>query len=474
MKLLLVKSSGIAHQSYFLCDSEEAVVIDPRRDCLVYKDLATKNCAKINYVFETHRNEDYVIGSLELQNITSAEICHSRELGFKYGDHALDDGETFEVGSMKIKVLHTAGHTDESLCYVVYQGNSDVASFVFTGDTLFAGSVGRTDLCGKDSQEKQAEKLYRSIHEKLLPLGDHVIIYPGHSSGSLCGHNISDQDYSTIGYERRTNPYLQSGEKAFVERSVNDELLVPPYFRKMEQLNLNGPPLLGKQEKPRALGLSDFERELEQSNTLIVDTREPYAFSGSFIPGSINIWLEGTTVYPGWILDYGQRLLFVNERRDDMKTVALNLWRIGFDNMVGFLCNGIREWQDSGKPIDSISTISASKLKTELDAKKLFLLDVREPSEWEEGYIDGAARIFVGHLNEGIGKLPKDEPLTVTCSVGNRSSIAASILKKKGFKQVRNVLGGMTAWNRLSYPTKKHFPPRKVHKLTRESAVTKT
>jgi hydroxyacylglutathione hydrolase len=455
MKLELVKSEGIAHQSYFLSDNEEAIVIDPRRDCLIYKDIARKNCARIKYILETHRNEDYVIGSLELKNITNSVICHSKELGFRYGDQALSDGETLNVGSLKVKALYTPGHTNESLCYAVYRENDTVASFVFTGDTLFAGSVGRTDLYGKDSQEKQAEKLYESIHEKLLPLGDHVIAYPGHGSGSLCGHNISDQEYTTIGYERKNNPYLQLDAKAFVEHSVGDELLAPPYFTMMEKFNLNGPPPLRQHEVPRPMNVFDFERELERPNTLIVDTREPYSFSGSFIPGAINIWLEGTSVYPGWILDHAQRLLFVNERREDMKTVAAHLWRIGFSNMVGFLCNGIKEWQENGKPIDTVGTISASELKTELNTKKLLLLDVREPSEWKEGYIEGAKRIFVGRIEDEAHTLPKDEHITVICSVGNRASIAASMLKKKGFKHVRNVLGGMTVWNRLSYPTKK-------------------
>jgi len=233
---------------------------------------------------------------------------------------------------------------------------------------------------------------------------------------------------------------------------------VPPYFAMMEKVNLNGPSPLRQHDLPQPMNLSDFQRELERPNTLIVDTREPYSFSGSFIPGSINIWLEGTSVYPGWVLDYSQRLLFVNERKDDMKTVAAHLWRIGFSNLVGFLCNGIKEWQENGKPIDTIGTISASELKTELNTKKLLLLDVREPSEWKEGYIEGAKRIFVGHVEDEAHTLPKDEPITVTCSVGNRASIAASMLKKKGFKHVRNVLGGMTAWNRLSYPTKKSVP----------------
>ncbi len=453
MNLELVSSEGIAHQSYFLADGEDAVVVDPRRDCEIYNNLAKKNCAKIRYILETHRNEDYVIGSLELKGITGAEICHSKELPFRYGDRTLSHNETLRVGALEIKTLYTPGHTNESLCYAVHQKENPTAMCIFTGDTLFAGSVGRTDLYGKNVQERQAEALFESIHEQLMPLGDHVIVYPGHGSGSLCGHNISDLKYSTIGYERKTNPYLQLDAKAFVERSNSDELLIPPYFKIMEKVNLDGPSLLKKKDIPKPLGIIDFEKRLREPNTILVDTREPYAFSGSFIPGSINIWLEGTSVYPGWIVDYSQPLLFVNERKDDMKKVALHLWRIGFDNMVGFLCNGIKEWQESGKPIDTVNTLSASELKTELATKKTRLLDVREPSEWKEGYIEGATRIFVGYLNEKADTLPKYEPITLACSVGNRASIGASILKRKGFTQVSNVLGGMTAWNNLSYPT---------------------
>jgi len=194
VKLKTIKSEGIAHNSYFLSDSGEAVVVDPRRDCQIYPRLAQKECAKIRYIVETHRNEDYVIGSFELQNITDAEICHSNALPFKYGDQNLTDGDTLNVGNLKIKTLHTPRHTNESLCYAVHRSDQSDALIVFTGDTLFAGSVGRTDLYGKEAHPTQAEKLYTSLHAKLLPLGDHVIVYPAHGAGSVCGHGISDQD----------------------------------------------------------------------------------------------------------------------------------------------------------------------------------------------------------------------------------------------------------------------------------------
>jgi hydroxyacylglutathione hydrolase len=453
VKLKTISSEGIAHNSYFLSDGDEAVVIDPRRDCQIYTQLSQRECTKIKYILETHRNEDYVIGSLELQNITDAEICHSKELPFKYGDYNLSEGETLSIGNLKIKALYTPGHTIESLCYAVYRAGQHEALMVFTGDTLFVGSVGRTDLYGKEVHPNQAEKLYASIHEKLLPLSNNSLIYPAHGAGSVCGHGIGDQEFSTLGYEKKTNPFLQLDKDAFVEHTLSEEMLVPPYFRKMEDYNLNGPPLLRGLSAPEPLGVFEFEQEMQQPDAVVVDTRMPYAFAGSFIPESLSIWLGGTSAYPGWLLNHNQKILFVHERKSDMNKVAAHFWRLGFDNLLGFLCPGISEWQNMGKSISRVGTLSASTLKEMLEKNQLFVVDVREPSEWKSGHIEGAKRVFFGHLTDKAGSLPRYKPAAVICSVGQRSSIGASILKKEGFEEVYNVLGGMTAWTNLGYPT---------------------
>jgi hydroxyacylglutathione hydrolase len=339
---------------------------------------------------------------------------------------------------------------------VVYSSEtSEEAFMVFSGDTLFAGSVGRTDLYGKKAQAKQARKLYASLVDKLLPLGDHVIIYPAHGAGSVCGSKISAQEISTIGYEKKTNPYLQLDREAFVQKSMSEELLVPPYFQKMEKLNQNGPPLLSELAFPRALSIAEFEEHMQEPNMTVVDTRMAYGFAGSHIPGSLSIWLGGTSVYPGWLMPINRYVIFVLERPRDIKKVAARFRRIGFDNMCGFLCPGINEWQEMGKPISSLGTLSVQQLKSKLENREVTLLDVREPSEWKEGYVEGARRIYFGYLQDEADSLPKNKPIAVTCSVGNRSSIGASILKRKGFKEVYNVLGGMTAWEALGYPLEK-------------------
>ena len=318
MKLYTVKSEGLAHNSYFLVNGNEAAVVDPRRDCQIYMHLARKNCAKIHLIFETHRNEDYVVGSRELQNLSNAEICHSKELAFKYGEHNLKDGETLKVGNLCVKALHTPGHTDESLCYAVSNlEKSAKPLMVFSGDTLFVGSVGRTDLQGKQAQPKQAEKLYTNLHEKLLPLGEGVIVYPAHGSGSMCGSEISEQAFSTLGYEKKTNPHLAVDKETFVQKALATELLMPPYFRKMEDYNQKGAPQLRGLSLPKALNVSEFEAQMNEAESIVVDTREPYAFAGAHISGALSILLGGTAVYPGWILGYDQRILLVLERIGD-------------------------------------------------------------------------------------------------------------------------------------------------------------
>ena len=456
MKLRIVKSEGLAHRSYFLSDDGEAAVIDPRRDCEVYVELAKKECASIRYIFETHRNEDCVTGSVELQNKTEAKIAHSNVLPFKYGDSNLSDGDIFTVGSVRIKVLHTPGHTNESLCYLVYPPTSTEATMVFSGDTLFAGSVGRTDLLGRETQPTQAEKLYVSIHEKLLPLGDHLLVYPAHGAGSVCGHSITEQEPTTIGHEKKTNPYLQLGKDDFVKKSMEEELVVPRYFRRMEEYNLNGPKLLTELAGPRPFSLQDFDDEMRGSLVMIMDTRMPYAYAGAHVPGSLSMWLDGTSVYPGWLLGVTQHLVFIHERPCDMGAVARRLRRLGFDNMCGYLCGGMSEWQEAGKPITNTLVMSVIELKSKLDKGEVTLLDVREPNEWkEDGVVEAAKRVFWANLPEQVSSVPVDKPIAVTCSVGNRSSIAVSILESAGVKGVTNVLGGMTAWSNLGYPTKK-------------------
>ena len=454
MKLYAIKSEGIAHNSYMLIDGAEAADIDPRRDCKIYTRIAIRTCTKIRYIFETHRNEDYVVGSTRLKMQTDAEICHSRQLPFTYGDHNLDDGDTFSIGNLKIKTLYTPGHTNESVCYTLTDTQKTAQPFmVFTGDTLFVGSIGRTDLQGKDAQLKQAEKLFMSLHERLLPLGPEVLVYPGHGAGSVCGSEIGDQPFSTFGYEQKTNPFLRLSKQEFVEKCVAQEMIVPKYFAKMEDYNLHGARPQTVMPTPKALRANEFESKMREKGSVVVDTRAPYAFGGSHIKGALSLWFRGgTAVYSGWILGYDQQILLLVERGQDVSRVMRHLWRLGFDKVSGFLCPSMNDWQEQGKPIEHVPTLSASELKEKRN--DYVILDVREPSEWhDEGVIEGAEQVFFVDLLGKSASLDMNKQYAVICSVGNRASVAASILQRKGFKHLTNVLGGMTAWQNLGYPT---------------------
>jgi len=453
MQLETVTAKGLAHNSYFLSDNGEAIVIDPRRDCAIYTDLGIRECAKIKYIFESHCNEDLVVGSLDLQQQTGAEIGHSKETRFRYGDHDLTDGETFYVGDLKVEILSTPGHTNDSLCFVVYERlHSDTPLLVFTGDTLLAGDVGRTDLLGTEHAVSQSKKLYRSIFERILPLGDHLAMYPAHGAGSVCGHNMSSRDVSVLGYERRINPLLQLDKDRFVRYLTGQHLSVPPYFRRARDLNLEGAPPMP--HAVREVNPNDFD-ELVKGGMTVIDTREPGAFASSHVPGSLSIWLDGTSFFPGWVLGDDESVALVTERPSDAVVAQTYLSRLGFDDIAAHLCNGIPDWRNRGKPIARLKTCSVDHLKKALDRDVVRVLDVRDEPEWREGHIKGAEHIFVGHLKQRFEDIPRDKPLAIHCLWGGRASLAASILSRLGLVNVYVVLGAIRAWKSRGYPLKR-------------------
>lgn len=447
-----IKSEGLAHLSYFVGSGNEAIVIDPRRDCQIYFDIARREGMKIKYIFETHRNEDYVIGSLELKELTDAEIYHGKGVDFKYGIFVSDEQE-FNFGSMKLTALHTPGHTDESMSYALTDPDSGKAPLmVFTGDALFVGDVGRTDLYGPEEIPRMAANLYESIFSKILPLGDGVILCPAHGAGSLCGGAISKREYSTLGLERIQNPALQRTDKEkFIKFKLEEKLEFPPYFKKMEQYNLQGPPLLKGLPVPELLFPKEFVKEMEKG-AMVVDTRMPHSFGGAHIKGSYGIWLKGLPYYAGWVLPYDKPILLVLEEKDQLETAVSYLVRIGYDSIAGFLNGGISSWYMKALPVESLNLISVQSLKDKIEKnEEMVILDVRRDEEWEKGHIEGARHVYVGHLEENLDKVPRNSPIIVYCDSSRRSNIAASILKKNGYDMVYNVLGSMTAWKNAGY-----------------------
>jgi hydroxyacylglutathione hydrolase len=446
-----IKSEGLSHNSYFVGSENEAIVIDPRRDCQVFIDIAQQEEMTIKGIFETHRNEDYVIGSIELAKRTGADIFHGSKLDFKYGQ-PLIDGQEFFFGNIKLISLETPGHTDESMSYALADLDvSDKPIIVFTGDTLFVGDVGRTDLYGPKEAPRLAEALYDSIFNKLLPLGDHVLIFPGHGAGSVCGGDISQREDSTLGIERTLNPILQKSRDEFINYKVNEHHTRPYYFLKMEKYNLEGPPQFDKLPTPPPLLPKAFLKQMELG-AVVVDTRQPPSFGGAHLKNTYSIWLERIPSYAGWTLSYDKPILLILEDKNYLNKAVRYLYRMGYDNLIGYLVGGVEAWYKLSLPLQNFGLISVQELKNWIDNNEdLFILDVREDEKWNQGHIPGSVNIFSGYLENHIGDVPKNRRIIVVCNIGNRASLAASILTRNGFNDIHNVLGGMIAWKNADY-----------------------
>ncbi len=450
----IIRSAGIAHKSYFLGSKGSAAVIDPKRDCDDYLKLAEKNDLKIEHIFETHRNEDYIAGSLELSEIVGAKIHHSSGLDFKYGDF-LEDGDKFQIGSLILEVMETPGHTHDSISLKLCDTDvSDDVYMVFTGDTLFAGEVGRCDLYGEEQIPGMAEKLHESLFQKILPLGDGVILCPAHGSGSVCGAEIREQELTTVGYEKKTNQIFKKNKKEFIEYKMNEKLYVPPYFKKMEVNNREGPRLLCKLPYLKPLGMDEMSSSMEDG-AQVVDIRSPTAFAGGHIPDTLNIWLEGLPAFAGWFLNYEDPIVIVGVKKNSMDKVKRFLIRLGYDNIYGYLSGGFSLWFKGAGAVETLKTCSVHDLrKLKQKDKYMFLLDVRKETDWEKGHVEGAHNIYVGLLKDRLAEVPHGKPVIVYCDAGYKASIAASLLKINGYKRVTNVLGGMKSWKKAGYPLK--------------------
>jgi hydroxyacylglutathione hydrolase len=452
MFLEIVRSEGLAHLSYILGDAGEAAVIDPRRDCAVYLDIAYRQGMRITHIFETHRNEDYVIGSRELAGRTGAEIHHSGATPFKYGSF-VSEGDTFEFGDVLLTVLQTPGHTYDSISIALAdKAFSKEPIAVFTGDALFIGDVGRTDFF-PDRAEEVAGLLYDSIFNKILPLGDQVILYPAHGAGSVCGSGMASREFSTLGYEAKHNPVLQLKDRsAFIKHKLGERHYQPPYFKRMEIYNLEGPPLLEELPRPKPYSVDQFAKAMEDG-MLALDVRSPESFSAAYIPGSLAVPLHMVPSYAGYFLPYDREIGLIVEDYDDVDTVVRFLVRMGYDKVSGYLRGGITEWETSGRKYDSIPAIYAGDLKRRIESGEQFtLLDVRTHDEFESKRLKNATHIYLGQLPDRLKDIPRERPVTTFCGSGQRAIIAASLLKMNGFEQVEDCLGSMAACSAVGCP----------------------
>jgi len=450
-------TDGLAQISYLIGDSKAAVaaVIDPRRDIDIYLQMAKARGLRIAYAIETHIHADFVSGAQALAKRTGAQIIGGRADNYEFELRQVSGGETIELGQATLQVMHTPGHTPEHISLQLFdaqQGDQPIA--LFTGDTLFNLDVGRPDLLGEGSERKLAGALYHTLFDHYLPLGDRIEISPCHGAGSACGKSIGDRRHSTLGSERLFNPALreQRSEDEFIDWLLADMPEPPRHYARLKQLNVRSAVQMEGASLPPPLAPSEFET-LAARGMQVVDVRSILAFGGGHVPGAINIALRNEFVnWAGWMLDDARPILLVGESADDVHQAVTQLYRIGLDDIRGYLRNGMTDWQNAALPLNRLQEWTVHELNARREAPDVQVLDVRSPQEVAAGRVPGARHIFVAHLADRLNELDPDKTTATYCGSGYRASIAASILKKAGFRDVANVPGSWMAWKAANLP----------------------
>ncbi len=442
-----IESPGLAHYSYLIGDGVEAVVIDPRRDGEVYVERAAQEGLRIAHILETHRHEDFVVGSVELAARTGAAIWHAdAQWDYRYGQ-PVADGQRWRIGRLVLEAIHTPGHTPGHMSYLL-RDPGGAPWVVFTGDALFAGDVGRVDFLGPDRLVEMAGRLYDTLFGRLLPLGDEVIVCPAHGAGSICAAAIAERTWTTIGLERRHNPRLQSPERAAFVAQVARELEKAPYLRRPEEWNLQGAPLLGTLPAPPPLPPDAFAQQARQA--VVLDLRSELAFSAAHVPGALSIWLDRLPNFAGWFLPLDTPILLVGEVSDIAPAVRY-LVRLGYDDVIGYLAGGMLAWHMAGRESQSLPIVTVQQLCHHLDAQEdAWILDVRSDGEVAGMSIPGAQHIHLTQLPQRMGEVPQDRPVYVFCGSDLRATIAASLLQRQGWENLTVVLGGLAGWSSIT------------------------
>ncbi|KAA0679526.1 rhodanese-like domain-containing protein [Roseomonas genomospecies 6] len=452
-----IEAEGIAQLSYLIGDDAAGVaaVIDPRRDVDVYLETARRRGVRIVHIVETHIHADFVSGACELAARTGAAIHGGRSEDYRFNLHQLSDGAEIGLGTVRLRALHTPGHTPEHISLLAFDAKQGEEPFaIFTGDTLFNLDVGRPDLLGDGSEQRLAKQLYRSLFELLVPLGDRVEVYPGHGAGSSCGRAIGDRNQSTIGNERTYSEALRPrSEDEFVRWMLGGMPEPPRHYARLKKVNAAGPPLRGGLPVVVPLPPEEFRERASKPDTLVLDTRSILAFGGGHVPGTLNIALRPEfPTWVGWMVDPDRELLLIVESERDLALVVEHLYRLGYDNIGGHLLDGMTSWQNAGFELAHVGQWTVQDLNRHRQDGDLIVLDVRTDEEWAEGHVPGARHIYVPHLAEHLNQLDRDKAVATYCGTGYRASIAASLLKRRGFREVINVPGSWTAWKAANLP----------------------
>lgn len=458
-----VLTEGIAQLSYLVGDtaSGHAAVIDPRTDVEIYEQLARKHGVSITHIFETHIHADFVSGSRSLARCvgTGRIFLSAEQAAYEFDAEGVSDGEQFDFGSFLLVARHTPGHTPEHLAFEMCTREApDIPWAVFTGDSLFTGSAGRPDLLGEGETEELATALYRTLYDYYLKLDDYVIVFPGHGAGSACGADISDRLQGTIGYERRTNPFLRYPDlDSFLRFVIDDAPPVPWHYPELKKVNAAGPEIMDRLPTVPALPPQEFRREMREAGTTIIDTRSMLAFGGGHVPGAINIGdRPELSPWVGQMFDLDQRLLLVVENDQSVERIQRMIVRTGHNRFAGYLCGGMKAWETAGFSLDSLPQMTVETLNEQmLTDKDLTVLDVRSPDEWESGHVPGARHRFIADMRDRISGLDRDAKYAVYCKSGYRASIAASLMRARGFNDVTNVPGSWDAWMARGFAVEK-------------------
>ncbi|MDV4036217.1 MBL fold metallo-hydrolase [Elizabethkingia anophelis] len=458
MKVEQIYTGCLAQGAYYIVSQGEAVIIDPLREVQPYLDKLQQDNAKLKYILETHFHADFVSGHVDLSDKTGASIVYGPTAKPEFEAIIAKDEEVFEIGDIKIKVLHTPGHTMESSCYLLIDEKGKETA-LFSGDTLFLGDVGRPDLAqkGKDlTQEDLAGMLYDSLMNKIIPLSDEITVYPAHGAGSACGKNMQKETVDTLGNQKKTNYALNQPDKASFIKEVTDGLTPPPgYFAMNVAMNKKGYESFDQVLKHglKPLSAEAFEAIADETGALILDTRPAAEFHKSFIPQSVNIGVKGD--FAPWvgamIVDVKQPLLLVTDEGSEEEVIT-RLSRVGFDNVVGYLRGGLSAWQSAGKETDSVERITPEEFAQRYteDAK---IIDVRKEGEYAAEHIAEAYSRPLAYINTWIKDIDPKEHFFLHCAGGYRSMIAASILQARGYRNFTEVEGGFGKIKLTEVPT---------------------
>ncbi|WP_339908790.1 MBL fold metallo-hydrolase [Symmachiella dynata] len=451
----------LSHASYMVADEQTGVaaVIDPQRDIEIYLEDAKEHGFKIEHVILTHFHADFIAGHIELRNQCGAKIYLGSRAEAEFEFQRLGDGDAIEFGKVRLQALETPGHTPEGLSILVFDKSvdSEQPQSVLTGDTLFIGDVGRPDLLASIgvTADELADMLYDSLHNKLMKLPDATLVYPAHGAGSMCGKNLSDAASSTIGEQKQYNYALQPMTlEAFKELVTAEQPEAPDYFVHDAILNRQERPALDEtmRDKLRPLDVDEV-LSLQHSGAQIVDVRSALDFAGGHLQGALNIGLDGKyATWAGTILDKDHEIVVIAEPGQEQEAV-MRLGRIGFDNVVGYLLGGLNALNDRPDLLQRTERITAQALAEQQSAAShYFILDIRTPTEYQQGHIEGSRNIPLNHLEERLQTIPSDETVVIHCAGGYRSSIGASLLQKHGLENVLDLVGGFGAWKASQLP----------------------